>query len=241
MKQKLLALLAVLLTGGMLVACGPGDGTETVEGGGGVVDEPIGGFETADPFAEDTADDAGAFGEAETEVEGETVELEPEEGVTAEGELADETTAEGAEDEAAAEEPVGDEVAGGGAAAPAAGEPIVVTLSQAAEGVAVANVEGAEDPEAVAAMDQDNPDLNLTVGERYEFVYDGEGDLVFLNSNDEPLLSTAGAEGTFATDAEVAAEAQDGRISFTMTDALAQEIDHYAAGPDQQGGAVNAN
>jgi hypothetical protein len=270
MKQKLLMLLAVLLTGGMLVACGPGgdefadDGA--VDGGGGVVEEPLGG-DAAEPETFGDAGacvsacacagaDAGAGGDAGA-AEDETVELDVEEDAAADADAAvgeeveadveTEADAEagaedaeaGAEDEAAAEAE-GDEVAGGGAA-PAAGEPVTVTLTQAAEGVAVANIEGAEDAAAIAATDEPNPDLNLTVGQRYEFVYDGEGDLVFLDANDQPLLTTAGTEGTFAEDVDVAAEAQEGRLSFTLTEELAQEIDHYAAGPEEQGGTVNVN
>jgi hypothetical protein len=260
MKQKLLMLLAVLLTGGMLVACGPGDEFAedgAVDGGGGVVDEPLGGDAGgADTFG-DTGDaaggdeaaadetveldlgdeaatdaDAAAGGEVEADVE---TEAETETDVAAEGDAAEGDAAAEAEGDAE-----GDEVAGGGAAAPA-GQPVVITFTQAAEGVAVQNVEGAEDAEAVAATDQPNPDLNLTVGQRYEFTYDGEGDLVFFDADNQPLLTSAGTEGAFAEDADVAAETEEGRVSFTLTEELAQEIDHYAVGPEEQGGTVNVN
>ncbi|MEX2534337.1 MAG: hypothetical protein WD273_01960 [Trueperaceae bacterium] len=273
MKQKLLMLLAVLLTGGMLVACGPGDGTdETIGGGGGVVDEPLGndlgaddtfGDDTAvfeddtlgddvaaddetvgaDPLGDadavDTTDDAAlgedaGFGDAQdTEVEGETVEMNLGDDAAVEG---DDAAVEG-EAEVDAE---GEEVAGGGAA-PAAGETIVVTFSEAAEGIAVENIQGAQDAEAIASTGEANPDLNLTVGQRYDFMYDGDGDLVFYNTDGEELLSTAGTEGAYGQDSEVAVEVEDGRLSFTLTDQLAQEIDRYSAGVDEQGGQVNAN
>jgi hypothetical protein len=246
MKQKLLMLLAVLLTGGMLVACGPGDEFAedgAVDGGGGVVDEPLGGdAEGADTFG-DTGDAVGDDAAAD-----ETVELDLEEEETTDADAAVdgeveadvETETDVAAEGDAAAEAEGDEVAGGGAAAPA-GQPVVITFTQAAEGVAVENVEGAEDAEAVAATDQPNPDLNLTVGQRYEFAFDGEGDLVFFDANNEPLLTSAGTEGAFAEDADVAAETEDGRVSFTLTEELAQEIDHYAVGPEEQGGIVNVN
>lgn len=240
MKQKLLMLLAVLLTGGILVACGPGD-EFAEDNGGGVVDEPLG-AETTDTFDNDTT----AFGdevEPDTAADaGETVEMDlGEDAEVAEDAAADAET-DFETDETTAADAEGDEgeVAGGGAA-PAAGETVVVTLSQAAEGVAVENIEGADDAESIASTDESNPDLNLTVGQRYEFAYDGEGDLVFFNGDNEPLLSSAGTESAFAADADVQAEMEDGRISFTLTEELAQEIDHYAAGPEEQGGQINAN
>lgn len=248
MKQKLLTLLAVLLTGGILVACGPGDETAADDGGVGIVDEPVGAADDADTFTAETVEtddadidaEADAFDDAETE-EVAADETEVELNLAEEGDSEGEPVAEGeeAEGEPIAEGAEGEEeVAGGGAAAPA-GETIVVTFSQAAEGVAVENVEGG-DAESIAASDESNPELNLTSGQRYEFVYDGEGDLVFYNSDDEALLSTSG-EGSFLDDSEVSAEAEDGRISFTLTEDLAQEIDHYAAGPEEQGGSINAN
>lgn len=249
MKQKLLTLLAVLLTGGILVACGPGDETAQDPAGGGVVDEPLAGepgeADTfGDPAAADTFDEGAA---EEPTAEGETVEMDLEEPVAEEDAPADDAAAADAEegdigaDVTAEADAEGEEVAGGGAAAPAEGEAIVINFSQAAEGVAVDNVQGAEDAEQVANTEETNPALNLTVGERYEFAYDGEGDLVFLNADDQPILSTAGTDSAFAEDSEVAAESQDGRLSFTLTEDLAQELDHYAAGPDEQGGQINAN
>lgn len=257
MKQKLLTLLAVLLTGGILVACGPGDETTADGGGAGIVDEPVvdqplGDADdtfTADTAETDTADDvdinaettdaevgtdATADAEADTFGENETEEVAADD-TEVELDLADEGDAEG---EPVAEGDQGEEVAGGGAAAPA-GEAIVITFSQAAEGVAVENVDGG-DAESIADTEESNPDLNLSTGQRYEFVYDGEGDLVFYNSDGEALLSTTG-QGAFVDDSEVSAQAEDGRISFTMTEDLAQEIDRYAAGPEEQGGSVNAN
>lgn len=250
MKRKLLMLLAVLLTGGMLAACGPGDEFAD-DTGGGVVDEPLGAETTdtvegdiaADTFDDDAAVDTTADADADAEVEGETVEMDLDDETVATEEDADsevsaEEAAEG--EETTAETAEEGEVAGGGAA-PAEGEAIVVTFSQAAEGVAVENVQGADDAESIAATDESNPDLNLTVGQRYEFEYDGEGDLVFFNSDNEALLSSAGTDSAFAQDSDVQAEMQDGKVSFTLTEELAQEIDHYAVGPDEQGGQVNAN
>lgn len=259
MKQKLLMLLAVLLTGGMLVACGPGDDVDEI-GGGGIVDEPIGAeddaaFEDdaiggdvavgddvevteADPAPDvDSAADVDVAQDEEVDVaEGEEIEADPAE-VQLDVDEETDVEAEGAQDDAAAQAD-GEEVAGG--AAPAETEAVVVTFSQAAEGVAVENVEGAE-AETVAATGEMNPDLTLTTGQRYEFAYDGEGDLVFYNANDEEVLSTAGTETTFAQDSEVAAEVEDGRLAFTVTDELAQEIDRYTVGPEDQGGQVTIN
>ena len=263
MKQKLMMLLAVLLTGGMLVACGPGDGTDEVGGGGGVVDEPLGGVEgdaadggdalggdvavgeNATALEEDVAEADAALDDAaaDAEAEGEEIQLDVEEdaAVEVEGAAEEPATEEPAAEEPAAEEPAeGEEVAGGGAA-PAAGEPVIITFSQAAEGVAVENIEGAENAQEIAETGTPNPDLTLTTGQRYEFSYDGEGDLVFYNANDEELLSTAGTETTFTQDSEVQAEMGDGNLSFTLTDQLAQEIDHYTVGPEEQGGQVTVN
>lgn len=251
MKQKLLMLVAVLLTGGMLVACGPGDEFAD-DTGGGVVDEPLG-TETTDTLDGDTTTTETFGDDTDTTADaGETVEMElgDDADVTEEAAVDDtdadldvtteETTDETADTTAEAGEGEDGEVAGGGAA-PAEGEAIVVTFSQAAEGVAVENVQGAEDAESVAATDESNPDLNLTVGQRYEFEYDGEGDLVFFNEDNEALLSSAGTESAFAEDGDVRAETEDGRVSFTLTEALAEELDHYAVGPDEQGGQVNAD
>ncbi|MEX2541909.1 MAG: hypothetical protein WD314_08870 [Trueperaceae bacterium] len=259
MKQKLLMLLAVLLTGGMLVACGPGDELAD-DTGGGIVDEPLG-TETTDTLDGDTTTETFGDDAADTTADtGETVEMDlgegeevaddaaAEDGVAADAEtdadvdVTTEETTEDTADDTTAEAGEGEDgdVAGGGAA-PAAGEAVVVTFSQAAEGVAVENVQGAEDAESVASTDETNPDLNLTVGQRYEFEYDGEGDLVFFNSDNEALLSSAGIESAFAEDGEVQAEMEDGRVSFTLTEELAQELDHYAVGPEEQGGQVNAN
>ena len=273
MKQKLMMLFAVLLTGGMLVACGPGDGTgaDEVGGGGGVVDEPLEGTEggaldggaldggdtalngdvaTGDDAAlEEPAAEEGVGAEGDVAAEGEEIQLDVEEDAEVPVESADQAAqdepAAGAE-EPAAEQPAeeqpaeGEEVAGGGAA-PAQGEPVTITFTQAAEGVAVENIQGAEDAQSIAETGQPNPDLTLTTGQRYEFSYDGEGDLVFYNANDEELLSTAGTDSQFAQDSEVQAETGDGQLSFTLTEQLAQEIDRYAVGPDQQGGQVNVN
>jgi hypothetical protein len=261
MKQKLLMLLAVLLTGGMLVACGPGD--EVDDAGAGVVDEP--GTATtdtfgdeavdADPFAEDTATDIGEDGDiaggGEADVaEGETVEIEVgEDEAAVESAAADDTPAdldvaeegdaeEGAAEEETAEVDADEEVAGGGAAAPA-GERVVVSFVDAAEGVAVDNIEG-DDAGTIAAANEPNPELNLTSGQRYEFAYDGEGDITFFDAEGQALLSSAG-DGEFFGDADVNAEAEDGRLSFTVTQELAQEIDSYTIGAEDDGGSVIVN
>lgn len=244
MKQKLLYLLAVLLTGGMLVACGPGDETadDGIAGGGGVVEDPL----TADgddafgadagetDFAGDDNDVAvaeeGEDADFAEEAEAETTIEDP--FASVEGEEAEET------EEAEMAEAEGEEVAGGGAAAPA-GEPIVITFSQAAEGVAVENVRGGDDSQEIASTDETNPDLNLTTGQRYEFEYDGEGDFVIYNSDNEPVLSSAGTDSAFAQDAEVDVQAENGRLSFTLTEELGQELDHYAVGQGEQGGRIN--
>jgi hypothetical protein len=206
------------------------------------VDEPLGGdAEGADTFGDPVGDDEAAADETVELDLGDEAATDADAATDGEVEADVETEAETETDVAAEGEAAeGDEVAGGGAAAPA-GEPVVITFTQAAEGVAVQNVQGAEDAEAVAATDQPNPDLNLTVGQRYEFTFDGEGDLVFFDAANQPLLTSAGAEGTFAQDADVAAETEEGRVAFTLTEELAQEIDHYAVGPEEQGGTVNVN
>ena len=291
MKQKLMYVLATLLAGGILVACGPGD--ETADGAGadgGVVEQPLGADPAADPAAADdavvdmdldqdaNAIDAGAPAAADdTELDATAEGVDPEEAVAddaiadtaqdaeaAAGDAAADaeaavddaaadaeaavddaaTDAEAAVDDAAADTQAqadtADEVAGGGAAAPAEGETVTVTLAQAGEGVAVEDVQGAN-VEEVAASDQENPDLNLTTGNRYEFVYNGEGELVFYDSSDQEILSTAGSESEFATNEEVNAMMEQGQLSFTLTEDLAQQIARYSAGTEDSGGAVNVN
>lgn len=261
MKHKLMMLLAVLLTGGMLVACGPGEDEATdTTGDAGVVDEPLteeNGVDT-DLGADMTAEETEPLAEEEAEDPDATVELTPDEEAaeaeTAETEdaAADQTPgdADVAQEEteqqdaqAQAEEQIDAEgdVAGGGAAAPAEGEAITVTLTQAAEGVSVENVQGAQDAQQVASTEETNPELTLSSGQRYEFSWDGEGDLVFYDSNDQPIFSTAGTDSEFANDEEVNAVMESDQIAFTVTEDLAQQLARYAAGPDEQGASVTVN
>lgn len=199
----------------------PADTGDDLAAGGGAADTPGAGMADT-PAAGGEVAGGGAGDAAAPPAAGADVAEEP-----AAGQDAAETPA---ADEAAQAE--GDQGVAGGGAAPAAGEPVTITLTASDQGVLVQSVAGAADPDSVAQAEDTNPDLNLTVGQRYEIVYQGAGEFVLMNAAGDPLLASGATEGSFAQDADVDFQAQADRISFTLTDALAQELDHYAAGTD---------
>lgn len=204
----------------------PADTGDDLAAGGGAADTPGAGMADT-PAAGGEVAGGGAGDAAAPPAAGADVAEEP-----AAGQDAAETPAAGEApaDEAAQAE--GDQGVAGGGAAPAAGEPVTITLTASDQGVLVQSVAGAADPDSVAQAEDTNPDLNLTVGQRYEIVYQGAGEFVLMNAAGDPLLASGATEGSFAQDADVDFQAQADRISFTLTDALAQELDHYAAGTD---------
>lgn len=199
----------------------PADTGDDLAAGGGAADTPGAGMADT-PAAGGEVAGGGAGDAAAPPAAGADVAEEP-----AAGQDAAETPP---ADEAAQAE--GDQGVAGGGAAPAAGEPVTITLTASDQGVLVQSVAGAADPDSVAQAEDTNPDLNLTVGQRYEIVYQGAGEFVLMNAAGDPLLASGATEGSFAQDADVDFQAQADRISFTLTDALAQELDHYAAGTD---------
>jgi|GEM_PF-5800343 len=267
MKKKLALIMAALFASGMLVACGPGDdGTADGDvggGGAGVVGEPAG-----DPMGDPMmTDPAAAPADEQVDLELEEMEPVTEDAAAADTEAdldqtAEETPADTAADQTGEEQPeavveaetedaaeaqdagdqadaAGDaaqdaeqdaqgetEVAGGGAGA----EAVQFNVTETEEGVMF---EGGDQ-----TGDTANPDLNLAVGERYEFNTEGT-ELTFYNDNDEAVLSTSGSDSELADDQEVNVEEGAGSLSFTLTEELANELSRYETG-DGQGGNVNA-
>jgi hypothetical protein len=89
----------------------------------------------------------------------------------------------------------------------------------------VTQVEGAE--VEVAEVGANNAPWTLEVGKRYRIVnLAGTAHPLLLRSGQEVLLSQRGG-GRFADDAEVAFERDDEGIAFTLTEALAKELDNY--------------
>lgn len=108
------------------------------------------------------------------------------------------------------------------------------------------------DDEDVAPTGVENPTLTLTVDTRYTFVNDGGAahPLAFRDAGDEPLISQEDADddgddngggsgpgysldmqllssGAFADDPEVDLVTEDDRMTFTVTGALADELNTY--------------
>lgn len=107
------------------------------------------------------------------------------------------------------------DLAVGGADVGGAGDiPVVVTLGE------TLNVVEADAPARAA----NEGELELAVGERYEFRSEGEGDLVLENLDGDPLLASGDQEGTFEADSNVAFEESADGVMFTLTDELASEL-----------------
>jgi len=89
----------------------------------------------------------------------------------------------------------------------------------------VSEVEGADD---FADPGLENPTFSMEVGQRYSFNNDGWPDhpFAFLDSNGNPLLTQDGT-GSFESDSAVAWEDTGDEFAFTLTQALAAEIDSY--------------
>ena len=113
----------------------------------------------------------------------------------------------------------------GGASQEDAG--VTVTLTNI-ESVAweVTGVEGAE---GVAELNTRNPALSLTVGTRYRFDNNGGAahPLDFRNERSRFLLAQGGPEGSFEGDPEVDFIDDEEGVTFTLTQALADEIAIY--------------
>ena len=100
----------------------------------------------------------------------------------------------------------------------------------------ITNVEGAvglESPQEGidddAETDTPNPTLTLSVGERYRFnnpLYDVHV-LQFRNGSGDVLLGQGETQGSFAENEEVNAVVSDNAVTFTVTEALAQELADY--------------
>lgn len=91
----------------------------------------------------------------------------------------------------------------------------------------VTTVEGAE---GVAALNTENAPVTLTVGERYRFVNLGTlqvHPLAIRGKDGESLINQRPQDRPFELDPAVAFRADDESITFTLTEALAEQVSTY--------------
>lgn len=83
--------------------------------------------------------------------------------------------------------------------------------------------------EEVTALNEDNSTWGLTVGTRYELTVSAASVHPFAlrDSNDNILLSMNDVEGSFEGDSDVDFQTSGSSFSFTLTQALADELDNY--------------
>lgn len=206
---------STLLLGGVLVACGPGENTETA----GTDDQIIVGEADPNVAGGGEGTEAGLEGDAGleldatagTEQDGAAVGTDDQANAAVENDTTAQTedpanaTAEGTENQTA----VGGTDTGG-----AGDQAAVVTLGESL------NVMEAQAPATAAS----ETELELAVGERYEIRTEGQGDLMLENDAGDPLLATGDEEGTFEQDQDVAFEGGENSVTFTLTEELAQEL-----------------
>lgn len=222
LKRNITLALSALLTGGILIACGPSDDSTATDGTGSTVTETVPGAEGGlDNGMVDTAP-------AQTEVS-------PSADLPAEN---DTTTAAGNDSSG--------NVAGGGTAttpAPSTADTaqgaVTIVLNASDNGIQVADISGTDTPDQIAASEEQNPTLNLTVGQRYTLSLQNAGELALLDASGNVLLASNGSEGTLTDDGGVDFQADGSSLSFTLTQDLADQIDRYATGTDlAQGGQI---
>ncbi len=90
----------------------------------------------------------------------------------------------------------------------------------------VSEINGNED---VTTLNEDNSGWELTVGTRYELTVTGASSHPFAlrDSANNILLSMNGVDGSFESDSDVNFQTSGTSFSFTMTQALADELDNY--------------
>lgn len=83
--------------------------------------------------------------------------------------------------------------------------------------------------EEVTSLNEDNSAWELTVGTRYVLTVSGASSHPFAlrNSDNSILLSMNSVEGSFEDDADVDFQTNGTSFSFTLTQALADEINNY--------------
>jgi hypothetical protein len=92
-------------------------------------------------------------------------------------------------------------------------------------------VSGIDGNQNVASVDEENPTLTLQVGNRYriENLAAAEHPLELLDADGNVLLAQGGA-GTLADDGEIAYAEDANGVSFTLTEALAEQLAGYQCG-----------
>ncbi len=116
-----------------------------------------------------------------------------------------------------------------------------VNVSMTADGNEAWVVTNVENAPNLAEEDTPNPTMTLTTGQRYRFnnpLYDTHV-LQFRNGSGDVLVGQGSSGGSFADDEEVDAVISDNAVTFTLTEALAQELaDYYCAAHQGMTGAV---
>ena len=107
--------------------------------------------------------------------------------------------------------------------------PVVTVTLQNVDSSAwiVTAVEGAE---GVAKLNTENTPITLTPGQRYHFINLGTVQihpLAIRGADGSSLLNERPQDRPFETDTEVDFVADDNGITFTLTDALAQQVSAY--------------
>lgn len=83
---------------------------------------------------------------------------------------------------------------------------------------------------ASATLDEENTEIALRIGDRFNFENEAGASnhpLNFRNSDQDKLLGQSNDEGMFDTDSEVDVQTDGNTISFTLTEALAAELNGY--------------
>jgi plastocyanin len=106
--------------------------------------------------------------------------------------------------------------------------PVIITLDNvSATAWVVTSVEGAE---GIADLEAENAALTLEVGTRYRFVNNGGANahpLDFRDAEGNFLLAQGSTEGSFESDTEVDFVADSEGVTFTLTQALADQLATY--------------
>lgn len=102
---------------------------------------------------------------------------------------------------------------------------VTITVdNQGASAYFVTRVEGADD---VTELNENNSAWTLEVGKRYRIINNsGSAHPFALRAGNDMLLSQDGS-GSFVDDPEVDFVSDDEGITFTLTEALAEQLDNY--------------
>lgn len=110
-------------------------------------------------------------------------------------------------------------------------EAATVTVTLKNVGASAWTVLGVEGADGVADLNTDNPTLTLVVGMRYTFDVSGVNSSIhpldFRAADGTVLLAQSAREGSFEMDEAVTFEADENKVSFTLTPELADVMATY--------------